>query len=229
MRVIPEFAQRNIPSKLEICKSAPTKDESDEAFKTREDFLFPGDSLPYMQDIIRGMRLTKGLLTYVEVGTYDKGCLAYVSDLLSPEAIIVDVDIDENTDQEIKLRKHLKPHQRYHKLVGDSTSDEILQEVKSIIGPSGADIIFIDANHIAEFVWNDVSQYFELLSENGILLVHDILWSGDESHFGSDRAIEWIDKFLPVFCIEGTKPIYRYFPSFSKSESHWGVLGVILK
>lgn len=229
MRFIPEFTQLNLPRKLEICFPEATDTERENAGSIRSKMKFDSDPLPYMEDIIRGMRLTKGLRTYVEVGTYDKGCLAYVSDLLSPEAVIVDIDISENQAQEIKLRKYLKPDQHYHKIVGDSTAISTVQKISDIIGPDGADVIFIDANHIADYVWNDVALYFPLLSQNGILLVHDILWSGDESHFGSDRAIEWVDKFLPVFCIEGTKPIYRYFPSFSKSEPHWGVLGVIFK
>src|SRR5215471_9954879 len=94
MRHYPAAALEQVPSRLRPAFDPASQDELAKAYQIRDPFLLPGDPRPYMNDVVRAMRLVKGARSYIEVGTYDKGCLAYVASLLHPEAVIVDVDLD---------------------------------------------------------------------------------------------------------------------------------------
>src|SRR5439155_22922822 len=117
----------------------PSAAELETATRIRGQFLFDGDQQPYMIDIVRAMRLIGDKRRYVEIGTYDKGCLAYVSTLLAPDALLVDVDVDARAEVTAKLRGFIRPTQQLVTIVGDSTSREALARAREAGGPAGAD------------------------------------------------------------------------------------------
>ncbi len=218
----------NVPDWLEVVQSVPTDQELQQAMTIRKSFLFPNDGLPYMGDILRAFRLLKNAKTYIEIGTYDKGNLAFMSTILTPDAHIIDLDIVPNPEWTKKLKDTLQPSQTLTTLVGDSTSLETAQKVRATLGSEMADGIFIDGNHIAEAVMADYSHYSVLIKPGGYIFFHDVYWHGDEQHNGSALAIGQIDRLTPVFVVFTHHPVHRFLPWLSK-EIVWGAVGIIKK
>ncbi len=205
----------------------PSDDEQKLADGLRADFLLPGEGSPYMVDIVRAMRLIKGRRRYVEVGTFDKGCLAYASTLLSSDALLIDVDIEARPAQTARLRRFARPTQELVTLVGDSTSSAVLDQVASALGSATADCIFIDGNHSAEFAWADYANFVRLLAPDGLMFFHDVYWQGAPECYGVSQAMEWIDRAHPVHVVFADHPVHRFFPMFEKSQPVWGGVGII--
>ena len=216
----------NVPQELGICQLPPTTEDLELANRIRSEFILPGHNLPYMLDVVRAFRLVKGSKTYLEIGTHDKGNLAYVSQLLDDEAIIIDVDIVESEEQKIKLQRSLKPSQTLISIVGDSTSEEVFSQVKRVLGDRRLDAIFIDGNHSAQYVIGDFSRYSSLISETAFVLFHDIYWQGDSETMGTAKAIECIDKLYPIYAVVcDNVPIHRFLP-YQWVGDTWGCVGI---
>lgn len=215
-----------IPLDLEICQASPTTTEIKTANQIRKEFLLQGKSLPYMPDIIRAFRLIKNCKVYLEIGTEDKGNLAYVSQLLDDEATIVDVDIEERAQQKEKLENYLKPSQKLVSIVGDSSALETFEKVKDSLGNEKLDAFFIDGNHSAQYVIADFSHYSSLLDENGFVLFHDIYWQGNANNKGTSEAMECLDKLYPIYSIVyDNVPIHRFLPHQWIGDI-WGCIGI---
>lgn len=228
-RVYPKAYTTDLPPQLDVVGPLPTPKELEAANAVRGPFLFPNERLPYMNDVVRAMRLVRGRRRYVEVGTYDKGCLAYVSGLLSTDALLVDVDIEAREDHTRRLRSALRPGQKLETVVGDSGTDETLDRVKSALKGEPADAIFIDGNHSAAYVWSDYARFSELLAPGGVLLFHDIYWQGEGKTLGSAEAMGWIDRQDPVYVSYAEDPVHRFFPCFWSEPAVWGGVGIILR
>jgi predicted O-methyltransferase YrrM len=227
MRTYPPSYTNAVPDFLALVAGPATAAELRIADDVRSHFLFPDYPKPYMVDIVRAMRLLRRRRRYVEVGTYDKGSLAYVSTLLAPDALLVDVDIEACSDHTEKLKRFLQPGQRLVTIVGDSSSRTVLGQVREVLAPDGADAVFIDGNHTAEFAWADYVNFSEMLAPNGLMLFHDVYWRGTAECFGTSDALEWIDRVVPVHVIFADHPVHRFFPWFTKREEVWGGVGVI--
>lgn len=59
-----------------------------------------------------------------------------------------------------------------------------------------ADLIYIDANHDTEDVYNDLKNYSKLLNDNGIIFGDDYLW--DSVKFGVDKYCKEFNKTVVV-------------------------------
>lgn len=217
----------NVPNSLEPAQPTPTEVELEEALEIRSKFLFPQDKLPYMVDMVRAFRLLKGAKKYIEIGTYDKGNLAYISRILAADAHIIDVDIAEHPDKKILLESKLKNTQTLTSIVGDSTKSSTYKTVKQALGGELADAIFIDGNHVAEIVMSDYAHYSPLVKPGGFIFFHDIYWYGDDSNFGAAHAIAEIDRLTPVYAVFMDSPIHRFLPWLKKHQAIWGGIGII--
>jgi predicted O-methyltransferase YrrM len=216
-----------VPAWMEPTFSACSSEELNHANEIRRKFLLPRDPEPFMVDIVRAMRLLKGRRRYVEVGTYDKGCLAYLSGLLAPDSTLVDVDIDARPAQSKLLREYLPASQSLKTLVVDSTDTATVAAIIEALGGEKADAIFIDGNHAAAYVWSDYALALEILAPGGIILFHDIFWEGNDETIGAAKAMEWIDRATPVYAIHGNDPVTRFFPDLIGAGDLWGCVGVI--
>ena len=222
----PEFLQK-LPDWLAPVNDLPSATETSECSLVRKPFLVSGEGEPFMVDVIRARRLIRGAKRYIEVGTWDKGCLAYNSTLLDRSAHLIDVDIDSRPDSSKALRAFLPVTQKLTTIVGDSTAAETLGAVREALGDSLADAAFIDGNHAADYAWADFVNFSKLVRPGGLLLFHDIYWNGEGTTVGTSRAMEQMDRFTPVYAVFGSDPVHRYQPYFAQTPAVWGGVGII--
>ena len=215
------------PSRLDVVKPLPSSAEQADADRVRRAFLLEGDPAPFMVDVIRALRLVKDRKSYVEIGTFDKGCLAYASSLLAADAVIVDVDIAVHPERTARLARVLKPRQRLATVVGDSSALTTRDEVRQALGGRKADCVFVDGNHAASYCWADYCNYAELVAEGGVMLFHDIYWRGTKDCLGVSQAAEWIDRVQPLCVVFADHPLHRFFPWFDTTLDVWGGVGIL--
>jgi predicted O-methyltransferase YrrM len=227
-RIYPEEFLRGVPEQLRVAEPPPSAEEFDAALRVRKQFLLDGQPEPYMDDVIRAFRLLRGCRSYVEVGTYDKGNLAYVAGLLAGDAVLVDVDCEPRPERTERLKKRLGAGQRLFTVVGDSTLQETCEQVGAALAGRPADAVFIDANHVASFVLNDYALYSRLVRPGGLVLFHDVYWAGDETTPGAVVALGEIDRLVPVHVVFAHDPVHRFLP-FMTLEERWGGVGMIIK
>jgi hypothetical protein len=221
------LAYLRVPEYLELVKPLPTSDEMARVDTVRQPFVAEGEPKPYMIDVVRAFRLLVGKTRYVEIGTFDKGCLAYVTSVLSPAATIIDVDVQANPDATAKLKHVAQPGQRLVTVVGDSTGSETLSQVRTALGGQKADCVFVDGNHAAPFCWADYANYSEFVADGGFMFFHDIYWQGAPECFGVSQAAEWIDRAQPMYVVFADHPVHRFFPWLVKGADIWGGVGIV--
>ena len=217
----------NVPACFDIAQPPPEVEEINHAHATRKKFLFAKEPMPYMVDIVRVFRFLKNASIYIEIGTYDKGNIAYASELLAADAHLIDVDVHDRPDRRELLKKHLKPTQKLTSIVGDSTNLSTVEKVQQALGGHLADVIFVDGNHYAEFVLADYAHYSPLVKPDGYIFFHDVYWNGDEISYGVAQVMAEIDRLTPVYVVLTDCPVHRFLPWLNKREVAWGGIGVI--
>jgi predicted O-methyltransferase YrrM len=227
-----------IPPQLQEMVRLPDDEELAHVLNIRQAFAFESEQqflnsvdLWHFADYARAFRCLKEARCYIEIGTYDKGNLAYVSTIMDDSAIIIDLDIERHEDQAERLLRALKPGQAYHQIVENSLVTQTADLVKQAMKHSNiaaADAIFIDGNHVAEAVLTDYALYSPFVRDGGLILFHDVHWSGCDEYFGTSQAMEIIDKIRPVFVASGRRPIYRFMPILRR-EAVWGGIGVLVQ
>ena len=228
VRSYPQEFLREVPAGLRVAERDPTDEELSTARSMRGQFLLPNEPEPYMDDVVRAFRLLAGMHRYVEVGSYDKGNLAYVAGMLGPEATLVDVDVEARPGCTEKLKGRLGPRQGLRTVVGDSTIEDTYRATRDALDGQLADAVFIDGNHIAEAVMADYSLYSRLVRPGGLVLFHDVYWPGDEQYNGVSFALQQIDRFAPIYVVFARDPMHRFLPFMSR-ERPWGGVGIIVK
>lgn len=226
-RLIHKLAPRytDIPGYLDAARAPATPEELAKANSIRAIFCKPGANAAYMADAVRAFRLLKGAGAYLEIGTEDKGNLAYVSSLLSSQALIIDMDIERSEAQQRKLIAAVPATQKLHFVTGSSFEKSTIEKVAAILGETRLDAIFIDGNHSRNIVLADFNNYAQFLKEDGLVFIHDVYWEGDRSTHGSVPALEWIDRTYPTYVVMEDRPVHRYLP-FQFDTVTWGCFGI---
>lgn len=225
-----------VPERI-ACVNDPMQDgDLAAALQARRDYLIPGEPEPYMVDIVRGFRLAKGASVYIEVGTQDKGNIAWLArHVLAPGATIIDIDLLSYTENDRRIASELGDLGfDYHAIRGDCLSDETLAKVREILAGRGADVIFCDSHYTYEHTLTEFGLYFPLVRPGGYLFFHDVMWRGDPNEnpnsevykLGKALAVQQLDRFHPVYIVEDNAPAYRYAPP-SLRRHYWGGLGII--
>lgn len=125
---VPQFLFA-LPSVLQVVSAPAFPEELRLANEVRDRYLFPDAPRPYMTDIVRAFRLARGAARYVEVGTRDKGNLAWLSSFLAPDAHMIDVDLDQIESAKSRLTVEIKPTQTLSFIEGDSVADSTVVAV----------------------------------------------------------------------------------------------------
>ncbi len=209
--------------------SLATDEELAQAQSVRKSFFTEGGPGAYMNDIIRAFRVVQGCKTYVEVGSRDKGNVAWVSTLADDSAHLIDIDIEPNPQAESKLLRFIKNTQRFTSIVGDSVGESTIANLHLALDGTLADAIFLDSSHMYSHIMREVDLYMPFLKPGGFMLIHDILWEGNEWGKGKAQAALMIDRVLPVYSVVMDLPVHRFMLWETKQMDLWGGVGVIVK
>lgn len=223
-----KFLPGPIPSWIKRVNSPATEAELDHANAMRRKFFRDENRTPYMVDIVRAFRLAKEKKSYIEVGSRDKGNVAWVSSLLSSNATIVDVDLENDVEAEARVRREIGKNQNYFCIEGNSISEDSIAGVEKYIPRGTCDVIFLDSNHMYYHFLNEMDLYMEILRPGGFMLVHDVVWEGSADQKGKAPACEMIDRHMPVYLVNGNSPVTR-FMRMQKNDASWGCVGIIQK
>jgi len=97
-------------------------------------------------------------------------------------------------------------------ILGDSHNKKTLNKVKQILGKEKLGLLYIDGDHTFKGVKMDFEMYSPLLSQSGIIILHDIVKS--EFHLKHDNQVA---RFWDT--LKGQK-------TEIKSGEHWGGIGI---
>ena len=221
-----EFISR--PSVLDIVDPVAGHGELKRANLVREEFKLPDAGAAYMVDIVRAFRLARDASVYIEVGTRDKGNIAWLVDVLASDALIIDVDIEQISSAKNKLDKVIKAGQTCRYVEGNSVAESTISRVKDALEGRLADLIFLDSSHMYDHYLKEVELYWSLLNPGGYLLAHDIFWEGNSTDKGKAQAAEFLDKHHPVYTVAMNEPVTRFRRRSLKSDV-WGGVGILVK
>ncbi|MBE0564315.1 MAG: class I SAM-dependent methyltransferase [Ochrobactrum anthropi] len=225
---IPSILQK-VPAELQPMIALASDEELAHAKRVREDFFTEGGAGAYMNDIIRAFRVAKGCQIYIEVGSRDKGNVAWVSTLADDRAHLIDIDIEPNIPAEKKLLKFIKRTQKYTSILGDSVGESTIAGLSETLDGKLADLIFLDSSHMYSHMMREIDLYLPYLKPGGFLLIHDILWEGNEWGKGKAQAALMIDRVLPIYSVVMDLPVHRFMLWETKLMDLWGGVGVIVK
>lgn len=141
----------------------------------------PMQSCGELADMMRAVKASRPRRV-LEIGTARGGTLFLLCRFAAPDATIVSVDLPFARNgggyprwKERHYRGFARPRQALHLIRANSHAKETVERVRRITGGAGFDFIFIDADHSYEGVRCDYLNYRPLLSEGGMLALHDIL------------------------------------------------------
>lgn len=222
-----------VPDPLLKCNLPASDIELQQADSVRKEYLISRAPQPYMADIVRGFRLAEGAKVYVEVGSQDKGNIAWLARTkLGIGATIIDIDFNDYPANDRKIAAELADNFDYHSIRGDCLADETIEKLKAILAGRKADIIFCDSFYTYAHTIHEFSLYFPLVRHGGHLLFHDAQWRGNPSLAGSEGekgkalAIEQLDRFYPAYMVVGSDtPLHRPLPTPHRG-GNWGSLAV---
>lgn len=216
------------PDRLSVVNEPATEEELAKADQVRSEFQLEGGPGAYMTDIVRAFRLACGAECYIEVGTRDKGNIAWLKDIISPSAMVVDVDLEQIVDAKDRLVNYLPESISYHAIEGNSIGFEVINAVHDVLDGRLADVIFLDSSHMYSHFSKEFSLYWQFLKPGGVMLVHDIFWEGNEYEKGKAQAADRIDRYIPVYVVSMNNPVSRFYFQPPHKDS-WGGVGIVIK
>ncbi len=127
----------------------------------------------------------------IETGTANGGSALFLASLfdLIGKGEIITIDVEENKDR--------PKHNRITFLLGSSTSEEIVEQVKRLVKGKEKVMVVLDSDHHRDHVLGELRIYSVLVSEKGYLIVEDTNINGHPvaNDFGPG-PMEAIDEFL---------------------------------
>jgi cephalosporin hydroxylase len=109
----------------------------------------------------------------VETGTYQGGSALFLASMCDVEGQgrVISIDIEPQPD--------LPKHDRIEYLIGSSTSEGILEEVRARIGPGDTVMVILDSDHSAEHVSNELAAFAPMVTVGSYLVVEDTNVNGN--------------------------------------------------
>jgi len=105
----------------------------------------------------------------LDIGTYKGGSALYFATLLeligNPAGRVISVDVT-----------HIAPppkHPRITYLLGSSTSEEILKQIRDSIKQGEKVMVFLDSDHHKQHVLNEIRAYSQIVTKGSYLIVED--------------------------------------------------------
>ena len=131
--------------------------------------------------------MSKDVKKILQIGLGHYGSTQFCLSLLCDTVVTVEYDqknIRAYADREILYNQNIE-----HFVLGDSTSEETLKEVRKF---GKFDAVFIDGNHSYEFVKKDYENYSKMVREGGIIAFHDAFGNGER--YGTPRVLSEIQE-----------------------------------
>jgi cephalosporin hydroxylase len=133
-----------------------------------------------LQSLIAEVRAIEPRIV-VEIGTHRGGTFAVWAAIAHAAAHLISIDMPDPKDglgtrepDVERLRTTLRPAQRMSTIRGDSHALDTLERLKELLGGQPVDFLWIDGDHSAEGVRQDVHMYAPLVRRGGLLALHDI-------------------------------------------------------
>ena len=108
----------------------------------------------------------------VEAGTFKGGSAGYYAALFDAmgRGRVITIDIEK--------QPNLPVHPRITYLLGSSTSDEIVEKVKSLIKPGEKVMVILDSDHRRDHVYRELEKYNDIVTPGNYLIVQDTHFNG---------------------------------------------------
>ena len=144
---------------------------------------FPQDIIA-MQEIIWTVKPN----LIIETGIAHGGSLIFSASVLEligkGEVLGIDIDIREHNRAEIEKHPMFK---RINMIEGSSTSDEVLNEVRSYAGGKKRILVILDSMHTYDHVLKELELYSEFVTKGSYLVVFDTVIEDMPDDFFEDR------------------------------------------
>jgi predicted O-methyltransferase YrrM len=111
----------------------------------------------------------------VEIGTGLGGTLFLLARMSSRTATIVSVDIDYPFVRTVLYKAFSTDRQQIHPVIADSHAEVTVTKVRKLLEERPVDLLFIDGDHGYESVREDFDKYGRLVTEDGLIALHDIV------------------------------------------------------
>ena len=128
--------------------------------------------------------------TVVEIGTANGGTLFLLSRVADPNATLVSIDKPNGSfgggyarSMMPVFRSFAREKQQIILVRGDSHERDTFEQTRKILDSKNLDFLFIDGDHSYRGVKSDFTMYTPLVSQGGIVALHDIV-PGLSSHVG---------------------------------------------
>jgi hypothetical protein len=217
-----------IPPSLTVVDPPALASEISKARQIRLEYLPPGWPDPYLNNVVRAFRLANGAERYLEISSRDKGHLAWVSTLLAPSALVVDVDVVHFPDNEERLRNTLNGGQSLMRIIAEPNDPATASQILKRVDRAQFDIVFANfASYYSDALF-EISTYFDFVRPGGFMIVNDAYWEGDNDRKGKSQALQQLDTRLPIYCVHMDDPIHRFMP-IEQNGGVWGTLAIIQK
>ncbi len=216
------------PPRLAAAAAPATPAQVAEVEEIRRAFRDAGSGPGYSVDYARAFRVARGALCYIEVGSRDKGTLAWVSGMLAPEATIVDIDLAHRAEATERLRARMRPEQRLVQIEGNPVEEKTLLRLRRAIGLEAAEVIFLDSGPMYAHARDEFAKYWHFLRPGGVMLVHDVFWEGNETGKGKAQFFDMLSASVPVYQLFMNEPLCRFHANPAKRDA-WGGFGLIVK
>lgn len=123
----------------------------------------------------------RGPRAMLEIGTYNGGTLFLFSRVLSPDAVMLSLDLPGGDFGggspewwESVMRKFTHHKQEIRFIRADSHSPATLKKLSEMLNGRLLDFLFIDGDHSYEGVKRDFGAYSPLVTDGGLIAHHDV-------------------------------------------------------
>lgn len=124
--------------------------------------------------------------TIMEIGTARGGTL-YCWSRVFETSKIISVDIS-HIQPRTKIIERFDNSTNIRCIEGHSQTDTVKSKISHTVGPNHSiDFLFIDGGHKYDEVKNDFELYKDLVSDGGIIALHDIVPRDDRPHYGVNK------------------------------------------
>lgn len=165
------------------------------------------------------------LNTVVEIGVATGGSSLVWQRFLSPDGILIGVDINLCDPKQFlygemeKTIEKFKNDKRVNFIIADSRAPETLLEVKRLLDGRPVDFLYIDGEHSYEGAKRDYEIYSPLVQSGGIIAFHDATCNRNVS--------KAIDDIVNIYYLKEKNLPFTYILRFDAKSGHCGIIALV--